>query len=61
MDAVRPIQQAHKLWGWYLALGIALILLGAYCVFSYVAATFASVWAIGIVLIISGIAQIVAA
>jgi uncharacterized membrane protein HdeD (DUF308 family) len=60
-DVVAPIQQAHKVWGWYLALGIATILLGAYCIYAEVAATFASVVVIGAVLMISGIAQIVAA
>ena len=59
-DVVGPIQQAHKNWGWYLALGIALILLGAYCIYADVSATFASVWAIGIVLMLSGVAQIIA-
>jgi len=59
-NVVGPIQQAHKIWGWYLALGIALTLLGAYCIYAYVAATFASVWAIGVVLIVAGVAQIVA-
>lgn len=49
------------MWGWYLALGVALILLGAYCIYAEVSATFASVWVIGVVLIISGVAQIVAA
>jgi len=49
------------MWGWYLALGIALILLGAYCIYAYISATFASVWAIGVVLMLSGVAQIVAA
>lgn len=58
---VGPVQQAHKVWGWYLALGIALILLGAYCIYAEVAATFASVVVIGAVLMISGIAQMVAA
>ena len=48
------------MWGWYLALGIALILLGAYCIYADVSATLASVWAIGIVLMLAGAAQIVA-
>ncbi len=38
-----------------------MILLGAYCIYAEVSATVASVWAIGIVLMLSGVAQIVAA
>ena len=45
-DVVRPIQRAHKMWGWYLTLGVALILLGAYCIYADVSATFASIWAV---------------
>ena len=29
-DVADSVQGAHKLWGWYLAVGIALILVGLY-------------------------------
>jgi uncharacterized membrane protein HdeD (DUF308 family) len=49
------------MWGWYLALGIALVVLGAYCIYAETTATIASVVVIGAVLMISGILQLVAA
>jgi len=60
-DVVEPVQKAHKLWGWYLALGIALAALGAYCIYAEVAATVASVIVLGVVLMLSGIVQLGAA
>ena len=38
---------AHKAWGWYFALGIVLVLLGAVAVIGETAATLASVVALG--------------
>jgi uncharacterized membrane protein HdeD (DUF308 family) len=52
---------AHRQWGWYLALGILLILVGIYAIYAEGLATLASVFAIGIVLLIAGIAQLVGA
>jgi uncharacterized membrane protein HdeD (DUF308 family) len=49
------------MWGWYLALGIALVVLGAYAIYAEVLATVASVIVIGAVVLFSGIVQIVAA
>lgn len=60
-DVVAPVQQAHKMWGWYLALGIALLALGAYCIYAETTATVASVIVIGVVLMLSGIFQLAAA
>lgn len=60
-DVAQPIAQAHKTWGWYLALGIALVVLGAYCVYAETTATVASVIVIGAVLMLAGIVQLVAA
>lgn len=60
-DVIGPIQQAHKMWGWYFALGIALAVLGAYCVYAETAATVASVIVIGVVLMLAGIVQLAAA
>ena len=52
---------AHRQWGWYLALGILLILVGFYAIYAEGLATLASVFALGIVLLIAGVAQIVGA
>ena len=60
-DVAGAVQAAHKEWGWYLALGVALILLGAYCIYAETAATLASVLVIGAVILLSGVVQIVAA
>lgn len=57
----RAIDEAHKLWGWYSALGIALILLGIYALWAETFATIASVIALGIVLVVAGIAQLIGA
>lgn len=55
------VTAVHRQWGWYLALGILLILVGIYAIYAEGLATLASVFAIGIVLLIAGIAQIVGA
>jgi len=56
-----PIQEARKMWGWYLALGIASIVLGCYAIYAEWAATLASIIVLGAIILASGIAQIVAA
>lgn len=58
---VGSIQEAHKEWGWYLALGIALIVLGAYAIYSTMAATIAAVVVLGAIVMLSGIFQFGAA
>jgi uncharacterized membrane protein HdeD (DUF308 family) len=55
------VNEAHKNWGWYLALGILLILGGVYCLYAETLATYAGVIAFGLVLIITGVAQLVSA
>ena len=55
------VAAVHRQWGWYLALGIVLILAGVYALYAEGLATLASVIALGIVLLIAGIAQIVSA
>lgn len=55
------VESAHKLWVWYLALGIALILVGLYCMWAEGAATMASVFLLGAVVLVAGVAQIVSA
>lgn len=58
---IQDAAQARKDWGWYVALGVLLILVGAYAIWAEGTATLASVFALGIVLLIAGIGQIVAA
>jgi uncharacterized membrane protein HdeD (DUF308 family) len=52
---------AHRHWGWYLALGILMILVGLYAIYAEGLATLTAVIALGFVLLIAGIGQIVAA
>jgi uncharacterized membrane protein HdeD (DUF308 family) len=49
------IEEIRSSWGWFLALGIVFILLGAVCVIGDVSATFASVLLFGWMLMFSGI------
>lgn len=60
-NVVASVEQAHKSWGWYMAAGIALIVLGGLAVWSETLATMASIVALGAVLLITGVVQIVAA
>ncbi|HEY1655023.1 MAG TPA: HdeD family acid-resistance protein [Candidatus Tumulicola sp.] len=60
-DFAETARQAHKLWGWYLAVGIALILVGVYAIWAEGIATMASVIVLGAVVFVAGIAQIVGA
>jgi uncharacterized membrane protein HdeD (DUF308 family) len=55
------VSDAHKLWGWYLTVGIALILVGLYCIWAEGVATMASVIVLGAVLFIAGIVQLAGA
>jgi uncharacterized membrane protein HdeD (DUF308 family) len=55
------IAGAQKLWGWYLALGIVLILIGLCAIWAETLATLASVVALGFVLVVAGVAQIIGA
>jgi uncharacterized membrane protein HdeD (DUF308 family) len=49
------IEEISSSWGWFVALGILFILLGAVCVIGDVTATFATVLVFGWMLVISGI------
>jgi uncharacterized membrane protein HdeD (DUF308 family) len=60
-DVVGSIQAAHKMWGWYLALGIGLIVVGAYAIYAETIATMASVLVLGAVLFVAGVFQLVGA
>ncbi len=53
-------EEAHRQWGWYLTLGILLIIVGAYCVYAQVAATMASVMVLGALLLVGGAGYVVA-
>ncbi len=53
--------QARSSWGWYVALGILLIVVGIYAIWAEGAATLVSVLALGIALLIAGVGQLVAA
>jgi len=49
------IEEMRSSWGWFLAFGILLTVLGAVCVIGNVSATFATVLVFGWMLLISGI------
>ena len=58
---MQSAEDLQKLWGWYLALGIALIVVGAYAIYEQSSATLASVIALGVILCLEGIVEIVSA
>jgi uncharacterized membrane protein HdeD (DUF308 family) len=60
-DLAQGVADARKLWGWYFALGVVMILIGLYCIWAEGIATLASVLVLGVVLFVAGIAQIVGA
>ena len=53
------MEEIRNSWGWFLVLGILLILLGAICIIGDVTATFATVLIFGWLLLISGIVALV--
>jgi len=53
------VDEARKSWGWFLALGIVLILIGAYCIWAEMAATLASMLILGAVLVVAGIVRLI--
>lgn len=53
------VEKVHHEWGWFLALGIGLVALGVFCVIYEGLATLASIAALGTILILAGIAQLV--
>lgn len=55
------VEAAHKMWGWLLTLGIALIVLGGFAVYYATVATVASVIAFGVIIALAGAAEIAAA
>jgi uncharacterized membrane protein HdeD (DUF308 family) len=58
------LTRAHEIrgsWGWILLAGILLIMLGTVCIIGDVTATFATVFVLGIFLLVSGIVILVQA
>ena len=55
------ISAVRKEWGWFLTLGIALIVLGVAAIFYQTTSTVYSVVALGAIIVIAGIAQLFAA
>lgn len=53
------MEEIRNSWGWFLGLGILLMLLGAICIIGDVTATFATVLIFGWLLLISGIVALV--
>jgi uncharacterized membrane protein HdeD (DUF308 family) len=53
-------QEARREWGWYLALGILLIVVGVYAIYSGATATLASIIVLGALLLVAGVAQLIA-
>lgn len=60
-DFSDAIDQTHKMWGWYLALGIAMIALGVYALIYGTAATLASIVVLGAVCLTAGIVKLLTA
>jgi uncharacterized membrane protein HdeD (DUF308 family) len=55
------IDEIHDSWGWFVALGIALIVLGAVCIASNVIATLATVLVFGWLLLFGGVFALIQA
>ena len=53
-----PMSEMRGGWGWFLALGIAFLVLGAIAFFNTLAATVASVYTVAALMLIGGAAQI---
>jgi uncharacterized membrane protein HdeD (DUF308 family) len=52
------LQTLRAKWGWIVGIGIALIVFGLIALGSVVAATVASVWVVGVMMLISGAAEV---
>jgi uncharacterized membrane protein HdeD (DUF308 family) len=55
------IDEIHDSWGWFVALGIALVVLGAVCIASNVIATLATVLVFGWLLLFGGVFALIQA
>ena len=56
---IAGMEEIRNSWGWFLALGILLMIIGAICIVGDVTATFATVLVFGWLLLISGIVALV--
>src|SRR5580692_7426664 len=56
---IAGLEEIRNSWGWFLALGILLMVIGAACIVFDVTATFATVLIFGWLLLISGIAALI--
>src|SRR5260370_38683293 len=55
------LDKIHDSWGWFIALGIALMVLGGVCIFGDVTATLATVLAFGWLLIVGAVVALIQA
>jgi uncharacterized membrane protein HdeD (DUF308 family) len=55
------LDKIHDSWGWFVALGIALIVLGVVCIMGDVTATYATVLALGWLLVVGAVVALVQA
>ena len=55
------LDEIHSSWGWFVALGIALMVLGAVCIVGDVTATLATVLAFGTLLIVGAVIALIQA
>ncbi|MGC4024791.1 MAG: HdeD family acid-resistance protein [Mesorhizobium sp.] len=59
-DALKEqIGEARSKWGWFVAVGVLLVLFGLFAFYNVLAATIASVLVVGTMMLIAGIAEIV--
>ena len=56
---IAGIEEVRSSWGWFLFLGIALMILGVACIAFDVSATFATVLVFGWILLISGVVALI--
>ncbi len=53
------LEPLHAKWGWIVALGVVYVIVGVIALGSVVTATVASVFVVGIMMVIAGIAEII--
>src|SRR5262249_38669651 len=58
-DLSQGVEALHSKWGWIVALGIIYLLVGVLALYSVVTATVASVFVVGIMMLIAGVAEVV--
>lgn len=54
-----PVGELQSRWGWFVALGVALVVMGCIALLNTLAATVASVWVIAALMMAGGVLQIV--